>query len=283
MTLDDCLNRARRRLLEAGHTDREARWVLRDTMAALKGYREVDMVVHGSDEVTDWLAGKIDGVVGRVCAGEPLQYVLGEARFMGMTLKVTPDVLIPRPETEQLVDMAVDAAGGREDLSVKDVGTGSGCIAVALARALKFASVEGTDISDGALALARQNAADLRARVTFVKEDILTVTPPKARYDIIVSNPPYITEAEKSQMERNVTDHEPHAALFVPDDDPVRFYRAISRYAATALRPGGDLWFEINPLFAEQTRGAVADAGFMDVSLLRDERGLLRFVHARFN
>lgn len=281
MTLSSCINKTKKHLSEAGFTSAEISWMVRDIFAALKGYTQVDLITRGDDEITDWLASQVDSIVSEVCGGTPIQYALGQARWLGMTLRVTPAVLIPRPETEQLADMAIAKAGDRTDLRVLDIGTGSGCIAIAMARALRFPTVTAIDISQAALDVATENAAQLKAKITFKLEDILTATPVRDSYDIILSNPPYIAEKEMTDMSANVLMHEPHTALFVPDNDPVKFYRAIARYAAVSLSPGGSLWLEINPLYAAETRRAVADAGFMSIELIRDERGKQRFIHAR--
>ncbi len=281
MTLSSCINNARKRLTEAGFASSEISWMIRDIFAALKGYTQVDLITRSDDEITDWLASHVDGIVTQVCAGTPIQYALGQTRWMGMTLKVTPAVLIPRPETEQLADMSIADAGDRTDLRVLDIGTGSGCIAIAMARALRFPEVTAMDISPEALNIAKENASTLKAKVTFKAADILSAVPVRNSYDIIISNPPYIAEKEMADMSANVVMHEPHTALFVPDDDPVRFYTAIARYAAASLSPGGSLWLEINPLYAAETSATVADAGFMSIELIRDERGKQRFIHAR--
>lgn len=281
MTLSVCISNTRKRLTEAGFSPAETSWMVRDIFAALKGYTHVDLITRCDDEITDWLASQVQSVVTRIASGTPVQYALGQTRWMGMTLKVTPAVLIPRPETEQLVDMAIADCGDTTDLRILDIGTGSGCIAIAMARALKFPIVTAIDISDEALAVAKENADTLKAKVDFKSVDILSATPVRGSCDIIISNPPYIAEQEKADMGANVLMHEPHTALFVPDDDPVKFYRAIARYARASLNPGGSLWLEINPLYAIVTRATVADAGFMSIDIIRDERGKQRFIHAR--
>lgn len=219
--------------------------------------------------------------ISQIRAGEPPQYIIGSAHFMGMDLKVTPATLIPRPETAGLVDMIVDDNSGKTGLHVCDLGTGSGCIAIALSRALPFAEVDAVDISGDALAVARENAAKLLCKINFIKADILGSLPePAQKYDIIVSNPPYIIEDEKKDMEARVKDHEPALALFVPDNDPLRFYKAIADYALKALNAGGSLYFEINPLFAGQLTSMMAEKGFScDIS--RDAYGKNRFAVCR--
>lgn len=213
-------------------------------------------------------------MVARISAGEPPQYVVGSARFMGMTLKVTPATLIPRPETAELVDIIVDRLRGQSDLRILDVGTGSGCIAIALSRALPFARVTALDISPEALEVARENARNLRADITFVQGDILSGDD-FGRFDAIVSNPPYIAESERAAMESRVKDHEPAGALFVPDSDPLKFYKAVADYAdRTDDRPS--LFFEINPLYADALKKMLDSRGF-DCDLLRDSFGKIRF------
>ena len=154
----------------------EARAMVGIIMESLKGYRPVDAVMHAGDEVTPWLESQVDGIIGRVLDGEPLQYVLGVARFMGNDYAVTPDTLIPRPETAEMVDMVAGRNGGRTDLRVLDIGTGSGCIAISLARALKFAQIDAVDISKAALEVAAENARRLKAGVRFIEMDILSAT-----------------------------------------------------------------------------------------------------------
>ena len=209
---------------------------------------------------------------------EPLQYVIGSARFHGHKFKVTPVTLIPRPETEQLVDLIIDE-NPAADLRVLDMGTGSGCIAISLARALKFPQVDALDISRDALAIARENAQALKVKVRFFESDML-LPQPDARYDIIVSNPPYICWSEREAMERNVIDYEPGHALFVPDNDPLLFYKAIVPYAARSLERGGHLYLEINQRFGDEVRRLLMDNGFDEVRILEDSYGKVRFAAA---
>ncbi len=254
-----------------------ARLLLEDTISVTP----TALVMHGERSVEPETVARFDRFVKAINAGEPPQYLTGVARFMGMNLKVTPAVLIPRPETAELVDLITDGANGRTDLRVLDIGTGSGCIAIALSRALVFPQIEAVDISDDALGVARDNAAALSARIDFHRVDILTEASSLAGpYDIIVSNPPYITDSERAGMERRVTDYEPASALFVPDSDPLRFYRAIASMAVRALAPGGTLYFEINPLFATQLSDMLRRLG-LDCDIRRDAQGRLRFAVAK--
>lgn len=253
-----------------------ARIIFEDTA----GYSRTFIFANGDREITDFMQKRISDAVEKVIEGMPVQYAVGKAQFMGMEFEVSPAVLIPRPETEGLVDLIIDDYSGRSDLRVLDVCTGSGCIAIALARSLPFSDVDAVDISDDALAVARANAANLKVKVDFGKRDALTMVPDGKTYDIIVSNPPYVGESEKADMDRRVLDYEPALALFVPDDDPLRFYKTIGAYAFKALVPGGKLYFEINPLHAAPLRAMLENCGFADCEVLRDFRGALRFARA---
>ena len=213
-------------------------------------------------EVPDFIEARYAHILERLRGGEPLQYLLGHARFYGMTLRVTPAVLIPRPETEQLVDLIMDRFGSRADLRVLDLGTGSGCIALALARSLKFARVTGVDVSEAALEVARANAAEQGLDVRFIQGDILDLQAIPGEWDVIVSNPPYVLRSEAAGMERHVLDHEPEGALFVSDDDPMRFYQPTIDYWQTRHAAGGMLFFEINPLCARLFTGADIERDF---------------------
>ncbi len=264
------------------YSQREAAWMARIILEHLTGKSEVDLLIGADKEVSDFIARKVDGIIGRLLRHEPLQYILGETYFYGHIFKVTPATLIPRPETAELIDMIVDDSGGRPDLRVIDMGTGSGCIAVSLALALKFATVKAIDISADAVAVASDNASRLRAKVTCEVADMLKLVPVPGSYDIIVSNPPYIASQERASMDANVLDYEPATALFVPDDDPLKFYRAISRYGAVALGRGGRLYFEINPLYADEMVSMVkTEMPGADVELSLDAQGRTRFLKAR--
>lgn len=279
ITLQALTVRMKERLASAVAPD-EAQAMVRTIFGALKGWTPVDLALKRDSTVSDFMARKAMQAVERVVAGEPLQYVLGETRFYGNTLAVTPAVLIPRPETEELVDMIVSDNPG-EDLRVLDLCTGSGCIAVSLARALRFPVVTAVDLSEDALAVARENGERLRVKVDFRHGDVLAMRDDGSRYDIIVSNPPYVLDSERSQMSPRVLDHEPAMALFVPDDDPLRFYKAIVAYAADALVAGGRLYLEINPLEADGIRRLLDGAGMEDVDIIRDMAGRERFAKAR--
>ena len=241
-------------------------------------YDPVDVALRQESELPEFAQERITDLIARMRRHEPLQYIIGWARFHGHKFKVTPTVLIPRPETEQLVDLIVNE-NTASDLRVLDMGTGSGCIAISLARALKFASVDALDVSRDALAVARENAAALKVKVRFFESDML-LPQPAATYDIIVSNPPYICWSERESMERNVKDYEPGQALFVPDNDPLMFYKAIAPYAQQSLEKGGRLYLEINQRFGNEVKRLLEDHGFEDVRIIQDSFGKVRFAVA---
>lgn len=280
MTTSELAARMRSRLDEK-FPRQEVREIIAIIFENLKGWNTTDMLIKADQEITPFIVSKADEAVDRILSGEPVQYLFGSAHFYGLTFKVNRDTLIPRQETALLVDIIVKEWNGRRDLKVLDLGTGSGCIAIALARNLPFASVTGIDISDGALAVARENSRALKADVDFIRGDILSLTPPVSpEYDIIVSNPPYIARSEAASMEANVLDYEPHSALFVPDDNPLVFYKAVARFAQDALKPGGKLYFEINPLFADDLKKFMAADGWDNLTLERDMQRHYRFLIA---
>ena len=222
----------------------------------------------------------------RLLTGEPVQYVLGEAEFGGRTFHVEPGVLIPRPETYELCQWIMEERRGKKEegrnASILDIGTGSGCIACTLAAELADAEVTAWDISDDALRIATENAKRTNVHVSFEKVDVLNTSllnreRPATGLDIIVSNPPYICKKERATMERNVLDHEPELALFVPDDDPLLFYRTIARFAAKTLNPGGALYFEINPLYVSEMQQMLSEEGFSHTEIRNDQFGKQRF------
>ena len=274
----------------------EAKAMARMVYASRYGLTLADLLMGRDSEVPP---EELQQMLQRLEQGEPVQYVLGEELFCGRCFKVTPDVLIPRPETQELCQWIVEEATHHAPLPAHrllDIGTGSGCIAVTLALELPQAHVTAWDISDHALAVARENAQRLGATVTFQQVDALhpfnplTFSPfnPSTfspfnplTFSLIVSNPPYICEQEKAHMAPNVLDHEPSLALFVPDDDPLLFYRSIARYAREALVPGGQLFFEINPLYRDELTAMLRDMGYTHIETRADQFGLQRMLKAQ--
>ena len=219
----------------------------------------------------------------------PIQYIIGETEFCGMRFFVNENVLIPRPETEEMVRLL---AVGHWPLAVKtdgrpsilDIGTGSGCIAISLAKLIPNSDVTAVDVSEKALEVARKNAEENGVNVHFVLNDILQPSTTELidnQFDIIVSNPPYVCESEKSEMRANVLDHEPSSALFVPDSDPLVFYRKILEFAQNALKPDGEVWFEINERFGKETAKLCREKGFKNVEIIKDFRGGERVVRIK--
>lgn len=241
-------------------------------------YDPVDVALRQESELPDFAPDRIADIIERLRRHEPLQYIVGHALFHGHKFKVNPSVLIPRPETEQLVDLIIDE-NPASDLHVLDMGTGSGCIAISLARALKFAQVDALDVSRDALVVARENAAALKVKVRFFESDMLAPQP-AARYDIIVSNPPYVCWSERETMESNVKDYEPGQALFVPDNDPLLFYKSIAPYAMQSLEPGGRLYLEINQRFGNEVKRLLEGCGLDEVRIIEDSYGKVRFAAA---
>lgn len=210
---------------------------------------------------------------------EPIQYIIGYCNFCGLTFKVTPDTLIPRPETSELVEWITEEQKG-DKVNILDIGTGSGCIAISLSCKLPGCNIAAWDISSGALAVAEENNRSNGTEVTFSQVDILVYQPQGEMFDIIVSNPPYIKENEKKSMEANVLDWEPHTALFVPDNDPLLFYRAIAEKALAMLTSGGALYFEINRAHGAETVEMLKSLGYIETELRKDLAGNDRMIKA---
>ena len=224
----------------------------------------------------------LQGIIDRLRQGEPLQYIEGKAPFCGMEFAVNSSVLIPRPETAELVDWIV-CEHATQQPRILDLGTGSGCIAIALSKQLPQATIEACDISAEALTVAKENARTNEAPVSFFTHDMLDLgTPLPHSYDILVSNPPYIRQSEAADMSIQVTEWEPHTALFVPDDDALRFYRAIAELGQTeALRPGGHIYVEINQALGKETVALFEAYGYQDVELRKDIYGNERMIGVR--
>lgn len=266
------------------YPEREARNILLDLIESRLG---VARYTYATDP--DFSPGQEAQVIlsedlDRLSGGEPLQYVLGYSEFMGRRFRVTPDVLIPRPETEILCSEAIKLAKGSSPIRILDLCTGSGCIAWTMAMEVPSATVYGTDISEKALAIASsqdfsRSLSGAEAPV-FLQADILADPPsfPCGQFDLILSNPPYIMESQRKDMRKNVLDHEPALALFVPDGDPLLFYRAVANWSKTLLAAGGTGIVEINDLLGARTRDLFIEAGFKKVEILDDFSGKNRFV-----
>lgn len=261
------------------HSPSEIRSFLRIATEHVCGWQPHEMLLYADSELTEEKRLRLFEIADRLQRHEPIQYILGEARFGALSFEVSPSVLIPRPETEELVSLIEKEWEGKGSLSVLDLGTGSGCIAVSLAKRMPAAEVWAVDISEAALAVARSNAERHSTEVHFLHGDVLSGRLPVDRqWDVIVSNPPYIRAAEKQAMEQNVLAYEPHLALFVPDDDPLLFYRSIARMAKASLTAQGRLYFEINEALAREMQTLLQAEGFSASEVIQDFYGKDRII-----
>jgi release factor glutamine methyltransferase len=254
--------------LATAYSDGEIKALTRILVTELLGVSQMVFYMKDDIALTAEQEALLNDAIERLQKHEPIQYILGYSDFCGLRFKVTPATLIPRPETSELVEWIASEANGKEN--ILDIGTGSGCIAVSLASKLPKSSVSAWDISAEALAVATENSKANGCNVAFKQVDILAYEPAGEQFDIIVSNPPYIKEVEKEQMEAIVLDWEPHTALFVPDNDPLLFYRAIAEKATKMLRSGGKLYFEINRAYGAETIEMLSALGYTNIELRKD-------------
>ena len=263
----------------------EAQAIVRTVLDVEYGMTLTDIICGKVNELSSDEERNLEEIITRLQNGEPVQYVLGEADFAGRTFHVEPGVLIPRPETAELCQwIEEDASSLEADESkrILDICTGSGCIAITLGMTIPNSEVTGWDISEDALRIAQGNVEMLKAgNVRIEYQDALMLPKAAEAADIIVSNPPYICEKEKADMEKNVLEHEPSIALFVPDEEPLKFYRAIAEYASSALKSEGALYFEINPIYEKETREMLQSLGFKDIETKEDAFGKKRMMKAK--
>jgi release factor glutamine methyltransferase len=260
------------------HGAEEAESFFNIALEEITGLRRVDLIMNPDSVLTDSQKEQWDDVLGQLLEQKPIQYIFGKAHFYGLELKVTENTLIPRPETEELVEWIIHENKNRQDISILDIGTGSGCIAISLADNLKQAAVSALDVSEDALATAKENATANKVRVDFILKDILIASSLPRQYDIIVSNPPYVRNLEKHEIKPNVLDFEPHLALFVEDTDPLIFYCKIAQLAKTYLKKNGTLYFEINQYLGPETVRMLEAEGFKNVILRKDLFGNNRMI-----
>ena len=276
----------------------EAQAIVRTVLDVEYGMTLTDIICGKVNELSSDEERNLEEIITRLQNGEPVQYVLGEADFAGRTFHVEPGVLIPRPETAELcqwIEENVSSLEADDPKQILDICTGSGCIAITLGLTIPNSEVTGWDISEDALRIAQGNMEMLKAGNVRIEYQDALMLPEAAEiseaaepdsalaknWDIIVSNPPYICEKEKADMEKNVLEHEPSIALFVPDEDPLKFYRAIAEYASSALKPEGALYFEINPIYEKETREMLQSLGFKDIETKDDAFGKKRMMKAK--
>lgn len=259
---------------------REVRGFTEIIFGHLLNYSKTDLLIRNDTKLSNSAFLQIEKIVGQLLKHKPIQYILGEAWFYGLRLEVTPDVLIPRQETEELVKWVIEDAGVGP-LTVLDIGTGSGCIAIALALNLPFSEVTAIDISAGALAVAIRNAKSAGTDIRFIKEDIfIPAIVNSNKYDIIVSNPPYVTESEKMLIDKNVLHYEPVEALFVTDSRPLVYYEAIAELAGKCLAENGRLYLEINEGKYTEVEELLRRHMFREIEIRKDINGKYRMARA---
>lgn len=261
---------------------REAEQLMRILLEDLFGVDLKRQLMNPELRIDEFQHFQLEQAVKRLLAGEPVQYVTGMARFGDILIKVSPSVLIPRPETEEMVQKICASMPKENPLRIWDIGTGSGCIAIALAKHFENAEVIAFDVSEDALKIAKRNAESNGAKVVFVQDDILNPTSGffAQPVDLVVSNPPYVCDSERAAMEANVLDWEPETALFVPDDDPLLFYRQILALSKNQLNPNGQIWFEINEAKGEEMLSLCCEMGFPKAEILEDFSGKPRVCRA---
>ena len=269
-----------REALRGIYPDSEALSLAKMLLVEAFGFSTLELYGGKDKEISGNHRDVLDKMLLRLLKNEPIQYVLGKETFCGLDFEVNRNVLIPRPETRELVEWIVADRKADASCRILDIGTGSGCIAVSLAKRLPQAEVEAWDISEGALEVARRNAERNGVKVLWGLQDVLAALPGSVLYDVIVSNPPYITEKEKQDMDANVLDWEPSTALFVPDADPLLFYRKIAGLGLSMLKSGGTLYFEINRAYGSETVRMLEDLGYRQVELSKDEWGNDRMIKA---
>ncbi|NLR61321.1 peptide chain release factor N(5)-glutamine methyltransferase [Chitinophaga polysaccharea] len=265
------------------YDEREAASIAHIIMEYLTGMSKLDRIVHKTKMLSPDQNQRLKTAIEALQRQEPVQYITGTGWFYGMELLVNKNVLIPRPETEELVEWIVQDTAHRHRLHLLDVGTGSGCIPLALKKSLPDAQVSAVDVSEGALEVARSNASRLRLEVNFLLMDALDPAQVSTlpSFDLIVSNPPYITQSEQQSMQEQVWGYEPSLALFVPDNDALLFYRHISMMAKQKLLPGGALYFEINEALGKEVVALMEELGFKEVTLKQDMFGKDRMVKGK--
>ena len=263
------------------YPDSEALALAKMLLVDVFGFTTLELYGGKDKEISGKRRSVLDEMILRLKKNEPIQYIIGIETFCGFTFEVNKNVLIPRPETQELVYWIADDCKEKSSCRMLDIGTGSGCIAVSLAKLVDGAKVEAWDVSHEALSVATRNAEKNEADVLFRQQDVLVAKPESARYDVIVSNPPYIAEKEKANMDANVLYWEPSLALFVSDDDPLLFYRKIACLAKDMLTEDGSLYYEINQAYGLETVQMLEELGYHSIELRKDAFGNDRMIKAK--
>ena len=267
--------------LKGYYPDSEALALAKMLLVEVFGFSTLELYGGKDKEFSEKHRSVLTEMIRRLQKNEPIQYIIGIESFFGLTFEVNPNVLIPRPETQELVSWIIEDYQSDESIRILDIGTGSGCIPISLAKQLSKAEVESWDISEGALQVASRNCERNGVKVLLRQKDILKAAPEGDLYDGIVSNPPYITNKEKTDMEANVLDWEPSLALFVPDEDPLLFYRKIAQLGCDMLKERGSLYFEINRAYGEETILMLKELGYAQIELKKDSWGNDRMIKAK--
>ena len=267
--------------LKGYYPDSEALALAKMLLVEVFGFSTLELYGGKDKEFSEKHRSVLTEMIRRLQKNEPIQYIIGIESFFGLTFEVNPNVLIPRPETQELVSWIIEDYQSDDSVRILDIGTGSGCIPISLGKQLSKAEVESWDISEGALEVASRNCERNGVKVLLRQKDVLKATPEGNLYDVIVSNPPYITNKEKVGMESNVLDWEPSLALFVPDEDPLLFYRKIAQLGCDILKEGGSLYFEINRAYGEETILMLRRLGYNQIELKKDSWGNDRMIKAK--
>ena len=264
------------------YNEREIQSFISIIFEHLLNYSRIDLLTKTDTNLSNSLVSQIEEIINQLKQHKPIQYIIGETEFYGLKFNVAPAVLIPRPETEELIEWITDENINKK-INILDIGTGSGCIAISLAKNIPGAKVDAIDISEEAIKVAKQNAETNNVKINFLHFDILNIEKwheIKTKYDIIVSNPPYVRELEKEMMEKNVLEYEPETALFVSDEKPLIFYETIADFAKQKLNNNGKLYFEINEYLGKETAEMLKSKNFKNIEIRKDINGRDRMTRA---
>jgi release factor glutamine methyltransferase len=271
--------------LDASFSESEIRKIFKLIICKRLEWTDTDFILNQESRLSESDLLFVRSVINRILNGEPFQYILGETEFFGLTFFCSPAVLIPRPETEELVQEMLNTIEHTANLKIADLCTGSGCIGISLAKSLPHASLLLSDVSQEALEVARKSADINQVKVEFITHDILKESSfdsfQKHSYDVFVSNPPYIPLVDKAQIKIHVLEHEPHLALFVENENPLIFYQLIAENAREKLNPNGWLFFEINPDYSNELVNLLTGLGFVNIELMKDLQGRYRMLKAQ--